>query len=58
MNAKSMLRMLVLSLSAESIGLVHAQAPVQQPVNLALGSVSSSSGVYAFAVALSNVVRK
>ena len=58
MNAKSMLRMLVLSLSAASIGPVHAQAPVQQPVNLALGSVSSSSGVYAFAVALSNVVRK
>src|SRR3970040_1985799 len=58
MNAKTMLRMLVLSLSAASIGLVHAQSPAQKPVNLALGSVSSSSGVYAFAVSLSNVVRK
>src|SRR5574341_1965788 len=35
-----------------------AAAQTGRPVNLALGSVSSSSNVYAFSVALANTVRK
>lgn len=42
------------------LGAAHAQpsAPKRDLVNLSLGSVSSSSGIYAFAIAVSNVVRK
>lgn len=39
-----------------AVGSVMAQAP--KPVNIAMGSVASSSGVYAFSVALANAVRK
>jgi TRAP transporter TAXI family solute receptor len=39
-------------------GFVQAQSPQKGVINLALGSVSSSSGVYAFAVSLASVVHK
>jgi len=58
MNTKALFGIMVLSLTAAHPEAVLAQAPAPKPVNLALGSVSSSSGVYAFAVSLSNVVRK
>jgi TRAP transporter TAXI family solute receptor len=58
MNAKTMLWMLILTLNIAATSITHAQIPAPKPVNLALGSVGSSSGVYAFAVSLSNVVRK
>lgn len=35
-----------------------ASAAAQKPINLALGSVSGSSSIYAFSVALANTVRK
>jgi TRAP transporter TAXI family solute receptor len=55
MNAVSAPLALLLAVLASPVAL---RAQPQKPVNLALGSVSSSSGVYAFAVALANVVRK
>lgn len=58
MHIKSRLTVLTLSLLAIFPGTTLAQTLTQKPINLALGSVSSSSGVYAFAVSLSNVVRK
>jgi TRAP transporter TAXI family solute receptor len=54
----NLFRLLLLLTGAASAAAAWAQVPAQKPVNLALGSVSSSSGVYAFAVALSNSVRK
>ncbi len=55
MHIKSRLTVLTLSLLAVFPGITFAQTAAQKPINLALGSVSSSSGVYAFAVSLSNV---
>ena len=57
MKADTLLVTLALSLAVWPSG-GHAQADQGKPVNLALGSVSSSSGVYAFSVALATVVRK
>ena len=48
----------LLSLFAAGSVLAQAPAPTAKPINIALGSVASSSGVYAFSVALSNAVRK
>ena len=53
---RSVVAALLLSLFAA--GSVTAQARAPKPINIALGSVASSSGVYAFSVALSNAVRK
>ncbi len=56
MKRKSLLAALVLSLFAA--GGAQAQAPAPKPINISLGSVASSSGVYAFSVSLANAVRK
>ena len=43
---------------AIALFLFAAPAAAQKPINLALGSVSGSSSIYAFSVALANTVRK
>ena len=49
---------LLLSLFAAGPATAQAPAAAPKPINIALGSVASSSGVYAFSVALANAVRK
>ncbi len=51
---------LALLMSTLSVASAAAQnaADAKKPVNLSLGSVSSSSGVYAFSVGLANAVHK
>ncbi len=50
-------KFIIASIALISAGTCLAQAP-SKPVNIALGSVAASSGVYAFSVSLANAVRK
>jgi hypothetical protein len=60
MKKRVVLGVFVFCLGMTSLDTASAQTATskKEVINLFLGSVSSSSGIYAFAVSLSNVIRK
>jgi len=60
MKKRVVLGVFVFCLGMTSLDIASAQTATskKEVINLSLGSVSSSSGIYAFAVSLSNVIQK